>query len=232
MHQLQRKNEEKSNTSTVRKEPRSCAIKALVSTNHLQNALKYEWYSQMYALMRLYHERACMCVLNAHKSICPCLSHFIHTVSAHICIPYRYFVHCIFNFHNIADFIIMQSCCKFSSLITCIFFSLSGSEENVISWACSVGVCECVCVWWNETVSGLRCVSEPIWWALNLMAISSSFFWEPCHIPSHWATSSRSLPSVYIQRQAQQSIRGNLWLLKIQVPPPHPLGLGIWVGLK
>ena len=133
MHQLQRKNEEKSNTSTVRKEPRSCAIKALVSTNHLQNALKYEWYSQMYALMRLYHERACMCVLNAHKSICPCLSHFIHTVSAHICIPYRYFVHCIFNFHNIADFIIMQSCCKFSSLITCIFFSLSGSEENVIS---------------------------------------------------------------------------------------------------
>ncbi len=81
-----------------------------------------------------------------------------------------------------------------------------------------VCLCLCLCVWWNETVSGLRYESKPIWWALNLMAISS-FFREPCHLPSRWSTSSHSLPSVYIQRQAQQSIRGNLWLLKIQVPP-------------
>lgn len=45
------------------------------------------------------------------------------------------------------------------------------------------------------------------------------FFREPCHLPSHWSISSHSLPNVYIQRQTQQSIRGNLWLLKIQVPP-------------
>ena len=121
----------------------------------------------MYALISIYHVHACICVC-----VCVCeyaSVRFIHALSSQVHLhSHRHFVRCTFNFHNIADFIIMQICGKV--LLPRKPASSSPSQtvrENVIAWLCAVCVCVCVMEWnclWLTLCVEAHMVGLWIWW--------------------------------------------------------------------